>query len=212
MRLFSPDSKFMIAMGRLGDLILLNCVYLISCLPIFTIGAANTALYHVVFRMGTDREAGIFKPFFQAFRSNFKQSTGLWLLLLLGGGCAVFDVLLFFQMRGAMQFLCIPFALALLLILLTGAILFPLLSQFQNTAKQSVLNALLMSLGYLPRALLAAVLNVFPLLVYLYSPLLFFQTAFLWVFLYFAAAAYLNTFLLRKIFRPYRPQEQEDSQ
>ena len=51
MKLFSPDSKFMRAMSMLGDLLLLNLIFLICCVPIVTIGAASTALYTVAFRM-----------------------------------------------------------------------------------------------------------------------------------------------------------------
>ena len=44
MKLFSPDSKFMRAMSTLGDLMLLNLVFLLCCIPVVTVGAAVTAL------------------------------------------------------------------------------------------------------------------------------------------------------------------------
>ena len=56
MKLFSPDSKFMRAMSRLGDLLLLNLVFLLCCLPLVTVGAAQTALYTVCFRLIRDQE------------------------------------------------------------------------------------------------------------------------------------------------------------
>ena len=54
--LFSIDSKFMQVLSRIYDIAVLNMLYLLTCLPIFTIGAATSALYAVCFRMGTDRE------------------------------------------------------------------------------------------------------------------------------------------------------------
>ena len=75
MSFFSLDSKFMQALSRIADLILLNLVFLVTCIPIFTIGAASAALYSVAFRLGTEREEGVFRCYFRAFRNNFKQGT-----------------------------------------------------------------------------------------------------------------------------------------
>ena len=65
---FSLDSKFMQAMSRVADLIILNVIYLVTCLPVITIGAAGTAMYTVCFRLGTDREGSLVKGYFRAFR------------------------------------------------------------------------------------------------------------------------------------------------
>ena len=81
--MFSPDSKFMEILGRITDLILLNILFLLTCLPIFTMGAAATALYTMCFRFMREEYRSIVKPYFQAFRDNFRQSTLIWLLLLL---------------------------------------------------------------------------------------------------------------------------------
>ena len=80
---------------------------------------------------------------------------------------------------------------------------FPLLSQFSNTVKATLKNALLLGIGYLPRSLLMAALNFLPLALLLTDFVLFLQLGFLWTFLYFSAAAYLNALLLRKVFAPY---------
>ena len=39
-RFFNMDNKFFTVMGRVADLIMLNVVFLICCLPIVTIGAS----------------------------------------------------------------------------------------------------------------------------------------------------------------------------
>lgn len=213
MKLFSPDSKFMIAMSRLADLIILNFLFLITSIPLFTIGTASTALYTVTFRMGTDKDDGVVKPYFRAFRENFKQATVMWLLLLLAGICTAFDTYLFYRAGGWLHFLFIPFAIILIVILIIASVAFPLLSQFNNSTKQTILNGLLLGLGYLPRTILAAAMHAFPFLVFGYSNLLFFQTAFMWVFLYFSAAAYFSSLLLKRVFKPFmEPQEVEKTE
>ncbi|MDO5152306.1 MAG: YesL family protein [Eubacteriales bacterium] len=201
--LFSPDSKFMRAMSRIGDLLLLNVLYLLTCVPVFTIGAANTALYTVCFRFGTDREEGVIRSYFRAFRDNFKQGTVLWLIVLLCGATACLNTYVFYVMPGAIRYAFVVCAILFLLVLLIAGYIFPLLSQFNNDNKSTLRNALILSIGYLPRSVLVTALNVFPFALMLLDFYSFLQAGFFWVALYFAAAAYGNTFLLRKVFAPY---------
>lgn len=207
--LFSPDSKFMLAMSRVCDLLLLNIFFLLSCLPVFTIGAASTALYTVCFRFGTEREQGIVKSFFRAFRDNFRQSTALWLILLLCGGTACWNTLFFYQIPGALHYVFLLFAALLVLVLLIAGYVFPLLSQFRNDNRSTIKNALILSIGYLPRSLVIAVINVFPLALLVFDLYLFLQTGFIWVAVWFSATGYLNSILLKKVFAHYLSNEEE---
>ena len=45
--LFSYDSKLMQILNFIGDLIILNVLYLVCCLPVVTIGAAQIGRAHV---------------------------------------------------------------------------------------------------------------------------------------------------------------------
>ncbi len=210
MKLFSPDSKFMRAMSTLGDLILLNLAFLLCCVPVLTIGAAAAALYTVAFRLVRGTEGRVLARFFSAFRQNLRRALPLWLLLLLAGAVAVLDIWIFAAFSGALRLVEIPFVLLLLLTLFTASYAFPLLSQFDNTVKGTLRNALTLSLGYLPRTLVATALNVFPFALLLFDVYLFLNAGFLWVFLWFSAAAFLNAKLLEKVFAPYREGKKED--
>lgn len=210
--LFSPDSKFMQAMSRIGDLLLLNVLFLFTCVPIITIGAACTAMYTVCFRFGSDRERGIIRSYFRAFRENFKQATVLWLIILLCGVTAGFNICLFNSISGSVRYAFILFAILFVMVLLIGAYTFPLLSQFDNDIRSTLKNALILSLGYLPRSVVIAALNVFPFVLMVLDFYAFLQAAFLWVALYFSTAAYLNTFLLKKVFAPYLGESEEEDQ
>ena len=201
--LFSPDSKFMLAMNRICDLLVLNLLFLITCIPLFTIGAALTAMYTVCFRFGTDREQGLVKSYFVAFRDNFRQSTLLWLVFLLFGGSALCNILLFSSLTGPLRYAFVLFGILFLIVLLMAAYAFPLLSQFCNGSRATLKNALALSIGYLPRSLLITAVNIFPFFLLLWDLYLFLQAGFLWITLYFSAAAYLNSLLLKKVFAPY---------
>ena len=90
--MFSHDSRFMQTLTRVTDLIVLNICFLISCIPIVTIGAANAAMYTLCFRMLRDEDNGIVKSYFRAFRDNFKQATLLWLLAAAVGLVVAADI------------------------------------------------------------------------------------------------------------------------
>lgn len=207
--LFSPDSKFMLVMSRVCDLLLLNIFFLVTCIPVFTIGAASTALYTVCFRLGTEWEEGVFKSYFRAFRENFRQSTVIWLIILLCGGTACLNTLLFYGMGGILHYAFFLFAVLFALVLLIAGYAFPLVSQFSNDTRSTIKNALILSVGYLPRSILITVINVFPFALLIFDLYVFFQAGFIWIAIYFSAAAYLNALLLKKVFAPYIACEEE---
>ena len=208
--LFSPDSRFMRIMSRVADLVLLNLCYLLTCVPLFTIGAASAALYTVCFRFGTEEEKGVIRSYFRAFRENFKRGTGVWLIVLLCGAAALVNAWVFYAMPGGLRFLSVIFAILFVLALLIFGYAFPLLSQFADGVWPTLRNALILSLGYLPRSLLIAVVNVVPFILMLTDFYLFLQAAFLWTVLYFSLAAYVNTFLLKGVFAPYLTDDNEE--
>ena len=207
--LFSPDSKFMQAMSRLCDLMALNILFLLTSLPVVTLGAATTALYTCCFQLG--EEQGIFRSYFQAFRENFRQSTLVWLILLLWGSSALVNVVLFRSLAGPMLYAALPFGILFVLAALAGSCAFPLISRFSNDLRTTLKNALLLSLGYLPRFCLLAFLNLFPLILFFLDVYIFFQTGFLWIAIYFSACAYAGTLLLKKVFAPYLPSQEAEN-
>ena len=210
--LFNPDSKFMRGMSRIGDLLLLNFFFLITSIPIITIGASVTAMYTVCFRFGTDREVGTTRSYFTAFKDNFKQATLMWLGLLFLLFAIGFSVVMFILMPGWMHFLWIPFAIAFLAAFFMMLLAFPLLSQFDNKIRVTLKNALILSIAYLPRSVLMGAMVVFPLLILYKDIYLFLHCGFIFLTLYFSSITYLSSLLLKKVFKPYMeaPEETEE--
>ena len=202
--MFSPDSKFMEIFGRITDLILLNLLFLLTCLPIFTIGAATTALYDVCFRLMREECSGILKAYFRAFKDNFRQGTLIWLLLALILCPALFYFYVLFSLDSLLRYLGFLFVILALLSAMTASYVFPWISQFENTTAQALKNALILSLSRLPRTICVLIINAVPLITWFFSPELFIQVSFLWMALFFAAAAYMNTGILWHVFKPYR--------
>ena len=80
MSIFAPDGKLARCLNCIGNLMILNILTLICCIPLVTAGAAMTALYTMTMRMARNEEGSIVREYFQAFRDNFKQATILWLI------------------------------------------------------------------------------------------------------------------------------------
>lgn len=80
--LFSYDSKPMQLMMRVGDLIILNLLFILCCIPIFTIGAAQAGL-HTGIKVLLDKEDET-QPsaaFFKGFANGFGTITLGWGLI-----------------------------------------------------------------------------------------------------------------------------------
>ena len=202
--LFDPESQIMQILSRFCDIVILNLVFLLTCIPIFTIGAANTALYDVVFRMDTDREGKMLPTYFHSFRVNFLQSTIVWLALLLFGVATYLNMTRFSVLGENSYLLGYGLFIVSMLVLVLEVFLFsysfPLLSRFRNSTRQTVINALLLAIGNLPRTLVVAVINCFPWVLLIMNFYAFMQLGFIWLALYFAAAAYFNSRVLKKVF------------
>ena len=205
--IFDYNSPIMRFLSRFSSLVVLNVLFLCSCIPVFTIGAALTALYDVVFRMDTDQENQLVSAFFHGFAANFRTSTPVWLLFLLLIGTSSANAVIF-SGWGSLTGTVLSVACLILLcnILLVLGYVFPLMSQFHNTKAQTLKNALLLAIANLPRTLVLAVINCFPWALLLMNLYAFIQLSFLWLVLYFAAAAYFNSRVLMKVFAPLREQ------
>ena len=159
--LFDTDGFLMRALTKIADMVWLNILFLICSIPIFTIGASTTALYYVTFKTIKDEEGYISRDFFHSFKQNFKQSTIVWLVLLVLYAILGLDLTILLRMDSSMADAGIVLVMIPgLLILFVGIYVFPLLSRFENTTKATVKNALLLSIANIPRTLLALVVTI----------------------------------------------------
>ena len=76
-RFFNADNPFWNSMGNIFDVFILNMLWLICCLPVFTIGPSTTAFYYGMINLARGEEHYVSKDFFRSFVQNFKQGIGL---------------------------------------------------------------------------------------------------------------------------------------
>lgn len=119
------------------QLFFLNCLWLICCIPVITIGGATCAAYAVALRLADDDEEvqsvrGIIARFFKAFKQDFLQ--GLLLSLFTGAGVAL-GYFLFDRARDYGFNLIIIAALVVyaLVVLVVNLYAYPLVARYSNT-------------------------------------------------------------------------------
>ena len=81
MKFLDPNGPVFRFINRIGDLMILNLLCIVCCLPIVTAGTSITAMYYVTLRMHRKEDNGVIKDFFHSFRQNLKQGVLLHLLL-----------------------------------------------------------------------------------------------------------------------------------
>lgn len=144
--IFRYDNPVMLFFQKIAELLVLNLLWLICCIPIVTIGASTTALYKVCLNSVQKIGNGP-ADFWKYFRGNFRQATLIWIAMALWGAALVFDWYFLFHIT-ASALRTIGMALAFLVSVVYAFVLtfvFPLQASFENTVPGTVKNALLLS-------------------------------------------------------------------
>ena len=155
-------------MEQVFDLVVLNLLFLLCCLPVVTVGASLSALHRVLLQWVRGDDSYHVRAFFGAFRREFWQSTILWLPMLAAIVVLYFDqAILLPHLDGFYRVVLFVASLVLEVFLALQFIYaFPLQARYANPVRQTVKNALLLGIWKFPYTICAA-------LVYLILPVLY---------------------------------------
>lgn len=202
---FNIDSFFWRGLCRLADLMLLNLLFVLCCLPLFTIGPSLSALYTVCLKMADNEDVSIVKSFSQAFRRNFRQSTLLWIIM---AGCAAVLGLNWFFLpvlpEAPAEVMKVLLNLMLLVYIAVFSYLFPIQCKFENSIKNTLKNAFALAFRHLiPCTLPVCALNLAPVMLLKSG-----STAGIWIltislWFWFSGIAFINSKLFLRVFRSY---------
>lgn len=207
MRFFSYDNWLNRTLRTIADCMLLSLLWGITSIPLFTVGASTTALYYAVYQAIRQEEGGIWKTYWKSFRTNFKQSTLLWLVLaviyiVLLLSCYSAYLLYTAEVLSAFLFWTVIVILAVFTMWVNY--LFPYIARFRDTTRKTLSNCAWICLlnpiwSILLLALLAGALYL----------LVFVPMGFV-----FAPAAYMLIagYLFEFVFKKYLPSDEIASQ
>ncbi|MCH5270887.1 MAG: DUF624 domain-containing protein [Lachnospiraceae bacterium] len=197
-KLFDIESPLIQGLNKVADLMWLNVLTLICCIPIITAGAALTSAHYVALKIKRNEEGYISREFFKSFKMNFKQSTIIWLLVLLiafiflvdfyiikEGGIVLSNVL-----QVVLMAICCLFVFTVIWV-------FPMQAKFVNSIKGTLKNALALSIIQIPRTLLMLVVYILPYVI-LYFTLQVFPLVFLFGI---SVPVYVSAILYNKMFK-----------
>ncbi len=170
---FNPESGFMSGFSKIVDTLILSILWLCCCIPIFTIGAASSALYYAYHKAIRQDGGHASKTFFRAFKDNFKQATGIWMILL---AFVLLSAFTCYLLRGMLE--SVPMAGFFLtmgrVILCFAAMwciyLFPYQARFENTVANVMKNSAVLTIARMPWSLLLLVIFSGAVIIALYKP------------------------------------------
>jgi uncharacterized membrane protein YesL len=165
--IFNPDSKFTHYTNKFSDLITLNLWFVLTSLPLVTIGASATAMHYVLLRIYRDElEYSITKNYFRAFRENFRQATAIWIIYIVFGA-VLFADLFFIANPG---FLKILVTIVSILLVLSLSWIFVLQSRYANPVYATIRNAVVFSIMHPIDTVLMCALMLLPILLLISKP------------------------------------------
>ncbi len=201
MRFNITDNVIVRALNKICDMVCLNVLWLICCIPVVTIGASTTALYTVMLKLVKNEEGYILRGFFKAFRSNFRQSTVIWLIILALGLVCWIDYRVAGMMPGTAGFVMRSIFILLGFFLLAVMIyVFPLIARYENSIRATFQNAMLLAVGRLPYTFVMVAVTVGAVIASLWNTVTLMFAIPLWLLIGGALVAWLNSYILRRVF------------
>lgn len=202
MKFFSIDNPVWRAVLRLGQIWYLDLLWLVTSLPLITIGASTTALIYSCMKLRED-DGYTTTNFFHSFRENFRQSTAIWLLYAVVGALLGWSLIYWNQTDSSTLkigwavtiALLIPYCLSLLYV-------FAVQAKFVNTVKDTIHYAMILSIKHFKFTIQMVIMMA--VMIYLNVETIVWAN-YLTLFLGVGLVAYLFSVYYAHIFEGYLP-------
>lgn len=194
-KVFSYDSPIWRFMGRLIDFLYLTLLWLVTSLPLVTMGASTTTVYYIALKMADNQEEYLTRMYFKNFVRFFRESTVVWLMALAAGAVLAGDFYICVRIKSpAAAMLMSAFAVIALVYLMTVLYLFPVMARIQQSPLGYVRASFYLAVRYFGWTVLCLVIPVCIGMVGVFGfwPLLL---------LCVGLTAYLQALVFRQIFR-----------
>ena len=121
-------------MNTLLRFIALNLLFVVTCIPLVTIGPARSALYGTVFAYDDHDDIPLCRQYLHRFIREFKQSIIAFIIHVALGAIVIYSLAFWLSMKGAMTYLAlIVLIIGTVLLVLSYEFFYPLQSRYTNT-------------------------------------------------------------------------------
>lgn len=201
------DSPVIAFLNKATDLILLNVLWILFSLPIVTIGASTTAMYHVCIISLRNGDGYVVSRFWKSFRQNFVQATLLWIPMGLLMILLYVDFMFWYTQNTVFSkvMFCTNIVISLMIIMVMMYI-FPVMAKLEGNIRTTIKNAAAFAFGYLPYTLIVMLCNGIFIGFNLHSVSFNVVT----IFIGFALLAYIKSFFYYKVFMKHIDERYDD--
>ena len=202
---FNTDNVVMRISEKVLDLVTVNLLFVLSCLPVLTIGIAKISLYQTVFAIKHQRRLPVIRTYINAFHENWKIGLQLGSLELLIAGICLFDLLLFWSQTAlpmqVLKAVCLGLFIFLVLVMLAA---YPIAARYQLDWKECLQKAMIVTGLHFPWFFVMGSALLL-LCMALASSVLAFLLGLMVFFLFgFSSLAFAQVGLMEKIFAHYQ--------
>lgn len=203
MKLLDPDSPIMSFLARVADLVILNVLWLLCCLPVVTAGASTTAMYHVVRHLQEESISSVTRDFFRSFKSDFRQATPVYLLLLIPTAAVVMNAWILSAQSSDIVpvYVRAIWMVSALMLTFVVSFVYPVMAYFDDTVWKTLRTAAVLAVAKLPRTVLISAINLLPIIMLFVSLPFFLRSSIFWLLIGGSLTAYLNMLILRPVFK-----------
>lgn len=199
--LFSPDSKLTQVLGYVADLFILNIIFVICCLPVFTIGAAQAGLYTATRQMiDPNDDRSVIKAYFRGFANGFGKISLVSTLFLL------LDVILLYTLFMSIDYPQLGihwlFPTVILAMCLLVHSLLPIFHfRFNCGPFQLFRNCVFLLIAHPLRSIAVMALTWLPVVLFFFNPQMFLDLSALFVMFYYSVAFLFGAYIMNKPFK-----------
>lgn len=215
-KIFGPDSALFGIMERLINLVLLNMLYMLFCIPIVTIGPATAALHYVTLKYAANEEDRVWAPFIHSFKQNLKQGMILGVILTAIGAFLAWDIYLLYPIASTQQPITLVLlalvALASIIYLMITAYIYPMLARYDNSLMQMLRTSTILAIRHLPATVCLAIISAAPIAMLFGKMSMALIALGFYSIIGFAAIAFMHDKLIYRIFIQYTPKEPSEEE
>ena len=202
---FDTDNVLMRFSEKVLDIVTANLLFVVSCLPIVTIGVAKISLYQTMFEIKKSRRVPVFKIYIRAFKQNLRLGLQLGLLELGIVLISFLDLYLFWGQAGlafqVLKAICLGILIFLTLVMLAS---YPIAARYELTWKEVLQKGLLLVSFNFPWFFLMLAILFFIVMVLYVSGFTLVLGGSAFLLFGFGLLAFWQTGLIEKLFAKYQ--------
>ena len=205
-KLFAYDGRLVGFLNKMGEIILLNIVFLLCCVPVVTTGPALTSFYYAMIKSVRRERGGPVQEFFRSMKRTLARG------ILLTVAIFLWAAILYLGIRtagaradGRVTFTLALYDVAAALSLCILIYIFPVFSRFDMKLAGIVKLAFVMSIRYFPFTVVIAAVSA------LLGWLLIYELPIACILVVPGVWCYLVTYMMEKALRHYMPKPEPGS-